>query len=509
MAKQISEEQIDLLVERLVERINAANEVFLKNIGSSLKRIKTLTPTQAYQLAQILKYGGNYDDIVRQISKYTNMNIADVDKIFSKYAKKDQMFYKSFYEYRDVPFIPFEENAALRRQTIALANITEQAMYNFTRSNAIGYTINGEFYNLRSTYEKLLDEALVNVAQGKETFDQAMSSILKDVGDSGLKYLDYENGRQVRLDSMTRQYLKDGLRNLHNENQKLFGAEFDADGVEISVHLNPAPDHELVQGRQFSNEEFDKFQNDMDAVSVDEIYFPAVSEETGHDRRSISEYNCYHTIFPIIIGVSKPEYSNEELQKIIDDNNKGCEIDGKHYTNYEITQLQRSLERRIREQKDIQILAKESDNKQLIGQTQKNITQLTQKYKEISDISGLPTKMERLKVSTYKRMGVSKYKADKVIKSDDEILKKTLEYANIGLTVPKGAKLENVRVIAGYQTSTPIKSIVKLTKTNPQYKQIWQKKVGTVKGKYNDYEIHWYSNGDAQFYHKVKRVKKK
>lgn len=399
----MTEEEIEILTEKLIQRINKSNEVFLKSIGSSIKEIRKLTPTQAHQLVQMLKYGGNYNDIIRQIAKYTNMNVADVDEIFRIYAEQDQLFYKKFYDYRNALFMPYQENALLQTQTISLANLTKQAMYNFTRSNVIGYTINGKFFNLKDTYNKLLDEALLNVSQGKENFDSAMSSILKQVGGSGLRYVDYESGRKIRLDSMTEQYLRDGLNNLHNENQKIYGKEFDSDGVEISVHMNPAPDHELVQGRQFSNEEFDKFQNDEDAKSYDGIEFPSISEETGRDRRAISQYNCYHTIFPIILGVSDPEYSNEQLQSIIDRANEKIEIDGKKYTRYECTQLQRELERRIREQKDIQMLAKESNNKQLIGQTQGNITELTEKYRELSKKANLPTKMERMKVSGYKR----------------------------------------------------------------------------------------------------------
>ncbi|MBO7527151.1 MAG: hypothetical protein J6T74_04540 [Clostridia bacterium] len=406
MAKQITEEQIELIIERLVDRIEKANASFLVSIGSSIKKIKELTPTQAHQLVQMLKYGGNYDKIVKEIAKQTNLNIKDIDEIFKNYAKRDQNFYKNFYEYKNIAFTPFEANTPLKTQTMALASITKQQMYNFTRTNVIGYVINDEFFNLRDTYIKVLDEALLNVSTGKETFDNAMQNILKDIGGNGIRTVEFESGRNMRLDSAVRMQLKDGLRNLHNENQKIYGQEFDSDGVEISVHLNPAPDHALVQGRQFSNEEFDKFQNDKDAKSYDGILFPAVSDETGHDRRSISEYNCYHTIFPIILGVSEPEYTNEKLQQIIDDNEKGFELDGKHYTNYEGTQLQRNLERKIREQKDIQILAKASGNDALVGEAQKNITQLTQKYRKLSKISGLRTKADRLRVSGYRRTKV-------------------------------------------------------------------------------------------------------
>ena len=235
-----------------------------------------------------------------------------------------------------------------------------------------------------------------------------MYSTIKELASSGLKTVDYASGRSVRLDSSVRQHIKGALRNLHNETQAIFGEEFGSDGVEISVHLNPAPDHAEVQGRQFSKEEFAKFQNDQDAVDYTGKLF--TKEHDGKDRRSISEYNCYHYTFDIVLGVSKPEYSEEELQKIIDDNNKGFELDGEHYTNYEGTQLQRKLETEIRKQKDLQIMAKASGNKELVQESQQKKTKLTRKYKELSDVSGLPTKMERMRVSGYKRTSIAKMK---------------------------------------------------------------------------------------------------
>ena len=102
--------------------------------------------------------------------------------------------------------------------------------------------------------------------------------------------------------------------------------------------------------------------------------------------------------------------TSAEDTAIIKENEKGFELDGEHFTMYEGTQMQRSLERKVREQKDIQILAKASGNKELVQESQAKITQLTRKYKELSDVSGLPTKMQRLKVSGYRRTSVVKMK---------------------------------------------------------------------------------------------------
>ena len=62
----MNEETIELLTERFVNRLNKANEFFLTKIGESVKKIRKLTPTQAQQLVQILKYGGKYEEIRKQ-----------------------------------------------------------------------------------------------------------------------------------------------------------------------------------------------------------------------------------------------------------------------------------------------------------------------------------------------------------------------------------------------------------------------------------------------------------
>ena len=411
----INERQAELLAKRLIRRTEQANIYFLEKIGNSVKQIRELTPSQAQQLVQMLKYGEDYNKIVEELSRYTNLNVQEIDEIFKEYAKKDQLFYKKFYRYRNIPFVPFDENPILKTQTQALANIAKTELFNFTRNNVIGYTIydvlpNGKrgkarFYGLRETYNRVLDEALLNVGQGKETFNSAMKRILEDIGGSGLKTLNYQSGRAVRLDSAISMHLNSRLRELHNENQKIFGEEFDSDGIEISVHLNPAPDHEDVQGKQFSNEEFDKLQNGDYAKDIKGNEY-TLDHDSKNGYRPISEMNCYHTIFSIVLGVSEPEYSEKQLKQIIEDNNKGFELDGKHYSNYAGTQLQRNLERRIREQKDIQILGKSSGNTEMITDSQSKITTLTQKYKELSSKSGLPTEMDRLRVSGYRRTKV-------------------------------------------------------------------------------------------------------
>ena len=73
---------------------------------------------------------------------------------------------------------------------------------------------------------------------------------------------------------------------------------------------------------------------------------------------------------------------------------------------YEGTQLQRRIETAIRKQKDTQILARSAGDKELVEQSQLKITQLTHKYNELCNISGLKPKKQRMSVAGYRRVKV-------------------------------------------------------------------------------------------------------
>ena len=418
----IDEKLIDLVIERLITRIEDTNIYILQDIGKSIKQIRDITPTKRQQLINILKYGDNYQNILNKISKMTNLNIKDVEEIFLEASKKNYEFAEQFYKARNIAPVPFKENTRLIAQATSIARIIQKDLYNFARKNVLGYSIrdldgNIQFYGLKDTYNRVLEEALVNISQGKETFDQSMTRIMKDIGGSGLKKIDYESGHSMRLDSAVRMHLHDGLRTLFNQNQELFGEEFNYNGIEVTHHQNSAPDHiSTIDGKQFvlvdkvqeqinSGIETEIKQEDIrgNQVKVNGKWYDDFNAVNNSLDRQVSTLNCRHRVFSIVVGVSKPEYTQEQLDEDKQKNIEGFNLDGKHYSLYEGEQLQRSLERRIREQKDIQIIAKASGNKELVQESQKKITQLTRKYKELCSVSGLPTKMERMRVSGYRR----------------------------------------------------------------------------------------------------------
>lgn len=221
-----------------------------------------------------------------------------------------------------------------------------------------------------------------------------MYDTIKQLSSSGVKKIFYDNeGKRAyarRLDSSVRMNILDGVRQVNIGVQEQVGKEFGADGVEVSHHVNCAPDHIHIDGQQFSKKKFEKINNNL--------------------TRPVASMNCRHFVFSIVLGVSSPLYTKKQLEEDRKNNEKGFEYEGKHYTLYEGEQLQRKIELAVRQQKDLQIIAKASNDKDTISKSQSNITQLTQKYKELSKISGLPTKMDRMRVVGYQRVNVNKLK---------------------------------------------------------------------------------------------------
>ncbi len=396
----LSQEVEEKLANVLVERIEETNTYILKRIGEVIKQISTLTPSQAYQISQILKYGGTYNEIAKELAKVSGKNVQDIYKIFEEVAKNNKQFAKQFYKYRGIDYIPYKKDIALQNMVRSLASITANMYRNISNTSVIGFIQDGKFKQLQQVYQDTIDKAILSISQGKQDFYSSMRQTLKELGGSGL--VQYESGRTKRLDSAVRMNILDGMRALNNETSRRFGEEYNADGIEISVHSKPAPDHADIQGKQFSIEEYDKLENGEIATDYQG------NKYDGTDKRHIGEYNCYHKIFSIVLGVSKPEYTDKQLNDIRESNLSGFEFEGKHYTMYEGSQLCRRVELEIRKAKDTQILARAGGDDELVLQSQGRITKLTNKYREILKASGLPSQLQRASVSGYRRVAKSK-----------------------------------------------------------------------------------------------------
>lgn len=393
------DKKLELLLERFYNRFNQYNTKVLEKLGEAIKKFDGISPTNAHKIAQQLKYGADIDDLMAELSKLSGKSIKDIEEAFNLVAEENVAFAEVYAKAKNMEFVDYKDNEQLQRLVKGIAGETNATFQNISRAKAIGFVLKDEngnkiFKNLKKTYNDLIDEAVFNVTTGTSDYQSAMRGVMKQLADSGVKIheekVGYKSGYNVRIDSAVRQNVLTGVRKVNITTQKIVGRQFGADGVEISAHSPCAEDHLSIQGKQFSNAEFKKLNASLE--------------------RPISEYNCRHFVFSIVLGVNQPSYSNKMLNQMNRESQSVIEYEGKKYTAYEATQVQRKLETAIRKEKDRQIIARASGDKDGVGIAQKNITALTYKYNDFSKKAGLDTYKNRLSVSGYHRISVAKMK---------------------------------------------------------------------------------------------------
>lgn len=387
------EKKLDKILEKFYNRYNKYNTKVLQKLGNVVKQFDGISPTNAHILAQELKIGYDVNELMLDLSKISGKSVQDIETLFDKVAEENVEFSEVYYKAKNKEFINYEDNKQLQDLVESIKRQTDETFINLSNSRNIGFVLkdsegNATYKSLSKVYNDLIDEAVFNVETGGMDYQSAMRSTMRQLADSGVKVheekMAFESGYNRRIDSSVRQNVLTGIRQININIQEEVGKALDADGVEISAHSPCAEDHLPIQGRQYSRKEFDRLNGSLD--------------------RPIGEYNCRHFIFSVILGVNQPSYTRKQLNQMKTESNAEVEYQGKKYTKYEATQVQRKFETAIRQQKDRQIIARASNDKEEIGIAQKRISQLTNEYNKFSKKAGLDTYKNRLTVSGYHRL---------------------------------------------------------------------------------------------------------
>lgn len=388
------DKKLDKILEKFFIRFNKYNTKVLTKLGETIAMFEDLSPSEAQMLAQKLKYGNDIDELVTELAIITNKSIDDVYVVLDKVAEENVAFSEIYYKAKNKEFIEYKDNERLKNLVNAISKETAESLNNISRTNAIGFTFQNEmtglteFKPLKKVYDDVIDEAVFNVSQGVTDYGSSMRQVIRQLADSGVKTheekVGFVSGYSRRIDSQVRQNVLTAIRQVNMDIQEQVGEQFGADGVEISAHSPCAEDHLPIQGKQYSMAAFERLN--------------------GNLERPIGEYNCRHFVFSIVLGVSRPSYSKKLLNSFAKESNSKIKYDGKEYTKYEATQVQRQLETKIRQYKDRQIIARSSNNKQEIADAQDKIKKITDKYVDFSNNAKLPIYKDRLTVSGYHKV---------------------------------------------------------------------------------------------------------
>lgn len=391
----------------IIERQENMSNYVVNKIAKRIADIGQLKPSDAHRLQRLYETGADVRDIKKTLAAMTELQEIEIAKLIETVAKHAYIDVAPYYDLTKSPYLPFKQNKPLQRIVKAIQKQTLGTYRNLSRAQAFMVRDKNNPKILRptsiaKTYQKTVDQAIQTSQMGIESYRSQMRKALKELNESGIRYVEYnpESGKKFsqRLDTAVKRNLMDGIRAINQGVQDVTGEQFGATGKEISVHLNSAPDHEPIQGHQFSNTQWENMQNNRPFEDVNGRKYKAI-------ERPIGVLNCRHFAWSIMVGYTKPNYSVEQLDRMIEKNHEGyTDSNGRHYTLYECTQEQRKLETLVRKNKNGQIMARNADDTELAKFYQRKINTYTQRYEAFSKACGLEMKKTNMTVSGYRKI---------------------------------------------------------------------------------------------------------
>lgn len=474
--------------------------------------------------------GAEETDILRNISYYldtTEITNRIADKLEYSRKEADRLFDEVMDKVgRDAS--KFDSSAL--DPAYRIMEYYRQAMQSdlSTITTAVGFAeeVGGKvtFVPMSNFYRDSLNMARMQVQMGLLDYDTATQRVVDTMARSGIRYMDYSGGITRRIDNAVRTAILTGVNQAAGAANEYLANELNLDLMEITAHYGARPSHAEWQGEIVS------LSGQPGYLTVDDVGYGTVTGLLGA--------NCRHNWFPYLEG-SERAYSKSELDRYKNDT---VTFEGKEYTAYEATQLQRKYERNIRYTKEKIAGYHAAGLDDAATEQSVRLRRMTDGYKNLCKQTGLKPRESALRVSP--ELGYNKNVASKAVASAKAKTKATMEAAardlqrreylkNIKPTLPKynvtlpdtvlqqtlsidvmtkgkyelhsvapkGAELTSVRIIAGYGTSSNFRLAKGFSETYGGEDYKWQKVGGIIKTDNFAYDIHWYQlNGDPKHY---------
>lgn len=391
------------------------------NIMSDLtERLKAngeeITSAADWQINRLYELGVSKDEIDSLIQSTLNVSDDEIDRIYDEVVKSGYARNEELYADKGKEYIPYAENKQLQQLVKAVKNQTKSEYRNITGS--LGFAVRNadntlSFTPLADFYQRTLDNGLMQIASGAVDYNTVLKRAVKTMTDSGLRTVDYASGWSNRVDVAARRALMTGFNQVvakvNEDNAEQLGTEY----FEVSYHRGARPTHQVWQGRVYSKKE-------LETVC-------GLGTVTG-----LCGANCYHSYSPFIKGVDKPTYSDEELDRMNEEENTPKEYNGRQYTAYEAQQRQRQLETAMRaDRQKIELLTQGGADYDTITGAKVRYFQRQDEYVKFSKSMGLPEQWERITVDGKNALGsklpkkagnVNKITAESVAKSGKSVI---------------------------------------------------------------------------------------
>ena len=319
---------LDQMPDAFVQLWQQVEEQILQDVARRIGKMDAVTPTANWQLWRYQQTEAVRNDVVKLLAKYSGKSETAIRKLLLQAATEAMEREDAIYYHYDMEPTPFEESAALNNLLDAGARQTCGTWQNITATTA--NTVTGAF-------ERTLDAAWLKVSTGAFDYKTAVKQAVDSLADE-MPMVTYPSGHKDSIEVAARRAVLTGVNQTTGKLQVARADEMGVAFFETTAHGGARPSHAEWQGRQFHR---------GGAVDYKGKHYPDFEAATGYGTGAgLCGWNCRHQFFACCPELGDPPaWTREQLEAL---NARNIEWNGKKYTAYEISQMQRARERNVR-----------------------------------------------------------------------------------------------------------------------------------------------------------------
>lgn len=329
----LTPDQLEALPRRFVQLWQQVEDDILQDIARRIKtldELDPLPPTAIWQAWRLAETRAVRSSAVATLAKYTGKSRAEIKRLLEAAGAQTLAADDAVYTAAGLDPPPVNQSPALLNLLNAGYRQTCGTWQNLTATTA--NTVTG-------TFEDRLSRAWGLVSTGALDYSTAIRRTVDDLADT-MPYITYPSGHTDTLEVAARRAVLTGVNQTCAKLQLARMEEMDCEFVEVTAHEGARPTHAVWQGRVYHR---------GGAVVQDGERYEDFETATGYGTGpGLCGWNCRHNFYPFYPGISVRNYTDERLAEL---DARNIPYGGGLYTRYEITQMQRALERRVRKYK--------------------------------------------------------------------------------------------------------------------------------------------------------------
>ena len=336
-------QQYEPSADRIIALYQQLEDDILSAVIRRILKMGYVSEASKHQLEVLQAAGLLYDDIVQLIADRTDACTAQVKALFEDAGVQTVAIDNSLHEAAGALPIDIRQDSSTRQVLEAGYKKTLGTMRNLVSTTAT---------QTQTAFIQTCDRIYMQVSSGAFSYQEAIMNALRVLADTGAT-VSYPTGHTDRMDVAVRRCVLTGVSQTAAAVSLRQAEDAGCYLMEITAHSGARPDHAEWQGQlvTITGKDAGKIIDGLRVFTLSEIGYGSGEGFKG--------WNCRHNWHAYYPGLSTPNYTPEELKKL----DEPCiSYNGKLYTEYEVSQMQRAQERRVRAWKRRCITAQEGVN---------------------------------------------------------------------------------------------------------------------------------------------------